>query len=668
MCGIVGYLGKKQAAPLLLDGLRRLEYRGYDSSGMSVVGIDNKISIVKAVGKLDNLASLLEKKIPEGSWGIAHSRWVTHGAVTVKNAHPHFDCQKNIFLVHNGIIENYRQLKEKLIKQGHKFVSETDTEVLAHLIEKFFKNNLEEAVIKALKLVRGTYGLAIISKKDPEKIVVARNSSPILIGVGTGEYLVASDASAILTHTKKVIYLNDGEIAVITPKGISFTNLALENLLKKTEILEWDLPLHQTRISANGTKKYQSSLWCEGLDKTQKAGYPHFMLKEIFEQPEAIRNSIAGRLIEREGLAKLGGLENVQEQLRKIERLIIVACGTSYFAGLVGKYMLEEYAGIPVEVEFASEFRYRKPILDKKTALFCISQSGETADTLAALREARRKGILTLGIVNVVGSSISRETDAGVYNHIGPEMAVASTKAFTSQIIILALLTLFLGRQRQMSLVIGQRIAKEIKRLPDLAEEVLKQAPLIKKLAKKYYQAKNFLFLGRKYNYPIALEGALKLKEVSYIHAEGCASGEMKHGPIALIDKNFPTFGIAPSDNVYPVRSFGDEVSSPLSKRTQSKYILKQTNIATSNSVYEKMISNLEEIKARGGSILALATEGNKEIKKLTSDTIYIPKTLEMLTPVLSVIALQLFAYYCSVLKGLDIDKPRNLAKSVTVE
>ena len=620
MCGIVAYLGKKEASPLILEGLRRLEYRGYDSEGLCVIS-NNKISLIKKIGKLENLEKELKKKQIKGSLGIAHNRWASHGAVNEKNAHPHFDCRKNIFLVHNGIIENYRELKEKLIKEGHKFRSETDTEVLAHLIEKFFRGNLEEAVIRALKLVKGTYGLAIISKNDPEKIVAARNSSPILIGISNDEYIVASDASAILDRTKKVVYLNDGEIAVITPKGINFTNLGREKLLKKTETLEWD------------------------LEKAQKTGYPHFMLKEIFEQPEALRNSLAGRLIEKEGLAKLGGLESVQDKLREIERLIIVACGTAYLAGLVGEYMLEEYAGIPTEVELASEFRYRKPIFDKKTALLCISQSGETADTLAALREAQRKGILTLGIVNVVGSSISRETEAGVYNHIGPEMAVASTKAFTSQIIISALLTLFLGRQRQMSLVMGQRIAKEIKRLPDLVKKVLKQAPLIKKLAKKYYRAKNFLFLGRKYNFPIALEGALKLKEISYIHAEGYAAGEMKHGPIALIDKNFPTFGIAPSD-----------------------------------SVYEKMISNLEEIKARGGPILALATEprnstklslrgeGNKEIKKITNNIIYIPKTLEMLTPILSVVPLQLFAYYIAVLLGKDVDRPRNLAKVISVE
>ncbi len=609
MCGIVGYLGKKQAAPLLLKGLRRLEYRGYDSAGLSVANDGNEITTVKAVGKIDALSSLLKNKFPKGDYGIGHTRWATHGGVTETNAHPHFDCKKEIFLVHNGIIENYRQLKEKLVKEGHKFVSETDTEVLTHLIEKFFKNNLEEAVINALKLVKGTYGLTVIGKNDPEKIVVARNSSPILIGVSDNEYFVVSDASAILAHTKKVIYLDDGELAVITPEGLSFTNLDREKLSKKTEVLEWS------------------------IEKIRKGGYPHFMLKEIFEQPETLKNSIAGRLIEKEGLAKLGGLENVHDKLRKVEKLIIAGCGTAWLAGSVGEYMLEEYAGLPTEVELASEFRYRKPILDKKTALLCVSQSGETADTLAALRESKRKGALTLGIVNAVGSSIARETDAGVYNHIGPEIGVASTKAFTSQLTILALLTLFLGRQRQMSLVTGQKITKEIKRLPELIEKILKESGQIKKLARKYYKARDFLFLGRKYNYPIAMEGALKLKEISYIHAEGYAAGEMKHGPLAMIDKDFPTFGIAPSD-----------------------------------SVYEKMVSNLEEIKARGGPILVLATEGNKEIKKLTNDVIYIPKTLEMLTPILAVIPLQFFAYHCATLKGLDVDKPRNLAKSVTVE
>ncbi len=609
MCGIVGYIGKNKAVPVLIEGLKRLEYRGYDSAGLSIANKNGDIKTIKRVGKIENLEKAISGMEIDGFCGIAHTRWATHGSVTEANAHPHQDCSGNIFLGHNGIIENYQELKSRLIKEGHKFVSQTDTEVIAHLIEKFFEGNLENAVAKALKEIKGTYGLVIISKKDPNKIIVAKNSSPLLIGLGEGEFIVASDASAILAYTKQVIYLNDGEIAVITSTGIHFTNLNQEKLSKKAEVLEGD------------------------LENIKKDKYPHYMLKEIFEQPEALRNSMAGRLIEKDGLAKLGGLESVGERLRDIKRLVITGCGTTYLAGLVGEYMIEEYVGITTEVEFASEFRYRKPILDKNTALLCISQSGETADTLAALREAKRKGALTLGIVNVVGSSIARETDAGVYNHIGPEIGVASTKAFTSQLCILALLTLFLGRQREMSLVMGQRIAKELKHLPNLIEQILKQAEIIKKLAKKYYKAKNFLFLGRKYNYPVALEGALKLKEISYIHAEGYGAGEMKHGPIALIDKNFPTFGIAPSD-----------------------------------SVYDKMISNLEEIKARKGPILAIATKGNKEIQKITKDVIYIPKTLEMLTPILSVIPLQLFAYYCAVFRGLDVDKPRNLAKSVTVE
>lgn len=609
MCGIIGYIGSKKAAPILLDGLKRLEYRGYDSAGLSVINDNCLITTLKSLGKVDALDSLVNKNPPDGNMGIAHTRWATHGIPSEKNAHPHFDCKKEFFIVHNGIIENYRELKERLIEEGHIFTSETDSEVLAHLVEKFFTGNLEEAVGEALRIVKGTYGFVIISPKDLNKIVVARNSSPIIIGMGDGEFIVASDASAILTHTKQVIYLNDGEIATINPDNISFTNLAQEKISKQFQTLEWD------------------------IGKAEKGGHPHFMRKEIFEQPESIRISMAGRVIEEEGMAKLGGLEIVEDKIRNVEKIIIVGCGTAYLAGLVSEYMIEEYAGIPVEVEYASEFRYRKPILDKKTALVCVSQSGETADTLAALNEAKRKGILTLGIVNTVGSTIARETDAGVYNHIGPEIGVASTKAFTSQLTIMALLTLFLGRQRQMSLVTGQRIVKELKRLPDLVRSILKNEARIKELAEKYHHYQDFLFIGRKYNFPIALEGSLKLKEISYIHSEGYGAGEMKHGPIALINENFPTLGIVPSD-----------------------------------SVYEKMISNLEEIKSRRGPLLVIATEGNEEIKKLSQDVIYIPKTLEMLIPILSVIPLQIFAYYCSVLKGIDPDRPRNLAKSVTVE
>ena len=607
MCGIIGYIGNKNALPILIDGLKRLQYRGYDSSGVSVLG--RRISCVKLAGRIADLENRIQGKSIRGNLGIGHSRWSTHGAPTNRNSHPHWDCKKEIFVVHNGIIENYKTLKEKLEKEGHKFNSETDTEVIPHLIEKFFQNTLEEAVRKALKLVKGTYGIAVISKNDPQKIIIARNSSPLLVGIGKDEHIIASDASAVVGHTKNVVYLNDGEIGVITPEDFYILTLNKQPVKKDIQELEWD------------------------VEEAEKGEFPHFMLKEIFEQPEAIENAILGRLIKKEGLAKLGGLEDVEKKLRKIKRVIIIACGTSYYAGLIGEYMLEEYAGISTEVEYASEFRYRKPVLDPDVAVIAISQSGETADTLAAIREAKRKGALTLGIVNVVGSTIARETDAGVYNHAGPEIGVASTKAFVSQLSILVLFTLFLGRQRQMSLVMGKRITEELSQIPLLAKKVLAKDEEIKKIAKKYYKFSNLLYIGRKYNYPVALEGALKLKEISYIHAEGYGAGEMKHGSIALIDASFPTVAVAPSD-----------------------------------SVYEKMINNIEEIKARNGPIIALVTQGNKKIEQLAHDVIYIPKPLEMLTPLLSVIPLQLLAYYVGVLKGCDVDKPRNLAKSVTVE
>jgi glucosamine--fructose-6-phosphate aminotransferase (isomerizing) len=555
------------------------------------------------VGKISEAENELSSFKVEGNIGQAHTRWATTGRVSNENAHPHFDCRKEFFVVHNGIIENYQILKEKLIKEGHKFNSETDTEVLCHLIEEYFNGNLEEAMRKALREVRGAYAIAVISKKDPQKIVAAKLSSPLILGINSEEFLVASDPAALITRTRQIVHLDDNEIAVLKPDNFFILKE------KPIEMIEWT------------------------PEEAEKGGYPHFMLKEIMEQPESLRNSQRGRIILEEGMAKLGGLESVKEKLRKIERLIIVACGTAYHAGLVGEYMLEEYAKIPVEVEIASEFRYKKPILDKKTAVLAISQSGETADTLAAIKEAKEKGIMTLGIVNVVGSSIARETEAGVYNHCGPEIGVASTKAFTSQLEILALWTLFLGRQREMSLVIGQRIAKEILRIPDLVKEILKNYSQIEMLAKKYKDFENFLFIGRKYNFPIALEGALKLKEIAYLNAQGYGAGEMKHGPLALIDENFPTIAICPSD-----------------------------------SVYDKMISNIEEIKARKGKVIAIATEGNEEIKNLVDDVIYIPKTLEMLTPILSVIPLQLLAYYMAVLRVYDPDKPKNLAKSVTVE
>jgi glucosamine--fructose-6-phosphate aminotransferase (isomerizing) len=624
MCGIIGYIGKQNAAPFIIEGLRRECYRGYDSSGILVFN-KNQAVCIKTEGKLENLENKIAGQKLEGNWGLGHVRWATHGEPSEKNAHPHTDCKKNIYLVHNGIIENYKILKEKLIREGHQFSSDTDTEVLAHLIERFFKDNLEEAVIKSLKLVKGTYGLAIASLKDPEKIVVARNSSPILIGLGDKEYIVASDPAAIIGRTKKVIYLSDGEVAVLTPDNFLITDLEQN---KKEKLIDTSTGSVSTLSVAERVEEIE---W--DLEEAQKGGFAHFMLKEIFEGPEVIENAIRGRLIEKEGLARLGGLEVIEEKLRDIQNLIIIACGTSYFASLVGEYMIEEYAGLPVRVEYGSEFRYRKHILDEKTTILTISQSGETADTLASFREAKRKGVSTLGIVNVIGSSLAREVDAGIYNHAGPEIGVASTKTFISQLAILSLLTIFLGRQRQMSQVMGQRIIKELKEIPAKIKKILAQASQIENLAKKYQGYNNFLFIGRKYNFPVALEGALKLKEISYIHAEGYGAGEMKHGPIALIDENFPTFAICPQD-----------------------------------SVYEKMISNIEEIKARRGKIIALTTEGNEKIKDWVNDVIYIPKTLEMLTPILSIVPLQLFAYYMGVLRGCDVDKPRNLAKSVTVE
>ena len=614
MCGIAGYIGRNEAAPVLLESLKKLEYRGYDSAGLVVIDKKNKINSIKVNGRINLLKKELRKNDPlEGSIGIAHTRWATHGEPSKKNAHPHSDCSGNIWVAHNGIIENYKILKKQLEKEGHQFKSDTDTEAISHLIEKYYKENgqnLEKAVRQALEKIEGAYGLAIIARDEPDKIIAVRKGSPLIIGLGQDEYFIASDPSAIIGYTKQVIYLDDEEMAIIKKDGfkvVGFDNIEKEKVPQETE---WD------------------------VKQIQKNGFSHFMLKEIFEEPEAIRNSIRGRLILEEGLAKLGGLEDVTEKLRGINRLIIVACGTARYAGLVGEYMIEEYAGIPVEVDMGSEFRYRKPIIDKKTAVLAISQSGETADTLAALREAKRKGALTLGITNVVGSTQARETEAGIYNHVGQEIAVGSTKAFISQLTVLALLAIYLGRQREMSLITGRRIGQELQKLPELAEKILKQDQQIKNLAKKYSEFKNFFFLGRKYNLGIAEEGAIKLKEIAYyIHAESYPGGEMKHGPIALIDENLPSVFIVPSD-----------------------------------SVYEKMINAIEETKARRGKIIAIATEGNEEIKKIADDVIYIPKTLEMLTSILSVIPLHLFSAYMGLELGCDIDKPRNLAKSVTVE
>ncbi len=612
MCGIFGYVSKNKinAVPIILDGLKRLEYRGYDSSGIAAVVSSGIISRKKS-GRISEL-----EKVLNNSWesraSIGHTRWATHGGPTDKNAHPHFSCDKKIYLVHNGIIENFKDLKAKLFRNGHKFQSDTDTEVIPHLIEDFLNRDhtsFEEAVRLALKSIVGTYALVVIHADHPDKIIVARNSSPLLIGFSDNQKYVASDASAILPHTRKVVYLEDGEFAIITPNDFRIATLDRKAVLRNEERIEWS------------------------EDAVKKNNFPHFMLKEIFEEPEAVENALRGRLVLKDGLAKLGGLELVEKDLRKVNRLIITGCGTAYLAGLIGEYMIEEQAGLSVETEYASELRYKKNIVDRGTALLAVSQSGETADTLGALKEFKRKGILTLGVINVIGASIARESDAGVYNHAGPEIGVASTKTFVSELTVMALLAVFLGRQRAMSLNSGKKIIEELGKLPDKIRSILASAKEIKKVANKYYKYDDFLYLGRKYNYPAAVEGALKLKEISYIHAEGYGAGEMKHGPIAMIDKDFPSVVIAPSD-----------------------------------SMYEKNVSSIQEIKARNGKVIAIATKGNKEIAKIADDVIYIPETLEMLTPILSAVPLHLFAYYVGVLRGNDVDKPRNLAKSVTVE
>lgn len=616
MCGIFAYTGKgkKDAAKVLLDGLTSLEYRGYDSAGI----FTPESGAIKTPGAVAEL----RKKVPKGfkgKSGIAHLRWATHGEPTERNAHPHSDCEGEVWVAHNGIIENFEELKKKLSAKGHTFVSESDTEVLAHLIEHHIKQSaksgsasrgsFEKAVLAALNEVRGTYGIAVQYKGEPEKLIAGRMGSPIVLGLGKKEHFIASDPSPILKHTKKVVFLNDGDVAVLTPTSHTIYKLSSELVQRAPEELDWS------------------------AEEAQKGGYEHFMLKEIMEAPEVIENTLRGRLIPKKGLAKLGGLESVAKELEGIERIIIVACGSAHIAGLIGEYMLEEFAGIPVEVEHASEFRYRSPVLNQRTALIAISQSGETLDTLEAVREGKRRGALTLGIVNAVGSTIARETDAGVYNHAGPEVSVASTKALISELVALALLTIFLGRQRNMSPEVAREIANELKVLPKKLEKILASRATLEKLAKKYASVRDFIFIGRKYNYPVAFEGALKLKEVSYIHAEGYGAGEMKHGPIAMIDENFPTFAIVPKD-----------------------------------SVYEKNVSNIHEIKARKGPVIALATEGDKEIKKIADDVFYVPQTLEMLSPILNVVPLQLFAYYFAREKGLNVDRPRNLAKSVTVE
>lgn len=610
MCGIVGYIGNKDATPILLEGLKRLEYRGYDSAGVAVL-TNGKITVEKQPGKISALEQSLAQNVLSGKLGIAHTRWATHGVPNQTNAHPHTDTTGRIALIHNGIIENYQTIKTKLESNGYKFSTDTDTEALVNLIAEYYQNgsSLEEAVRAALSQVEGTYGIAVISRDEPDTLIAARRGSPLVVGMGDNEYFVASDVSAIINHTKDVTYLDDNEIAIITRDKVTIKTIDNLEVDKKIEKIAFD------------------------LDKIEKSGYDHFMLKEIMEQPQTIEDAMRGRLLSEEGTARLGGIRHEMESLLYAPQILLSACGTSWHASLIGEYMLEEFARTPVEVEYASEFRYRDPIIERGAVMFVISQSGETADTLAAMKEAKRKGAKVFGICNVVGSTIARESDAGIYLHAGPEIGVASTKAFTSQVMVLSLLSLLMARMRNLGASKGIDIVNEMKALPKKVEKILQTHELIKEIAKEYHQSQNFLYLGRGYNFPVALEGALKLKEISYIHAEGYPAAEMKHGPIALIDENMPV-----------------------------------VFIATKDSTYEKITSNIEEVKARSGRIIAIATEGDEEISKRADHVIYIPPTLEFLTPILTIIPLQLLAYYIAILRGCDVDQPRNLAKSVTVE
>ncbi|HJU90854.1 MAG TPA: glutamine--fructose-6-phosphate transaminase (isomerizing) [Gemmatimonadaceae bacterium] len=608
MCGIVGYVGPRESTPLLIEGLKRLEYRGYDSAGVAILngrGVETR----KAAGKIAELETLVAADPIHGTTGIAHTRWATHGAPNFVNAHPHVDCKGDIAVVHNGIIENAAALRQALEDHGHTFVSETDTEVIAHLIEEYFRGNLEEAVISALRMIEGTYGIAVVSNNDREKIVAARKGSPLLVGLGDGEYFIASDVSAILAHTRQVIYLDDGDLAVLERGGYRIIDLNATQITRDVSSIDWD------------------------LDMIERGGFPHFMLKEIFEQPTTIENTMRGRLLLDEGTAKLGGLNLTNEQLLEFDNIVITACGTSWHSALIGEHMIEELARIPVEVEYASEFRYRNPIITDRTLCIVISQSGETADTLAAMREAQRRGARALGIVNVVGSTIARESDGGIYIHAGPEIGVASTKAFTSQVIALALFTLKLARLRNLSAIEGRRIVEAMHALPAQIKQILDDAGEIETIADEFKDAGNFLYLGRGYNFPAALEGALKLKEISYIHAEGYPAAEMKHGPIALIDEHMPVTFIAPHD-----------------------------------SVFDKVVSNIQEVKARGGCVIALTSREEPALAKLLDHEIRIPETIDMFTPILASVPLQLLAYYIAVKRGANVDQPRNLAKSVTVE
>lgn len=610
MCGIVGYIGDRDAEKVLVGGLKRLEYRGYDSSGIAVAHPDKTLEMERAEGKISELEKKLQMHPLSGHIGIAHTRWATHGEPSERNAHPQRSDDGKFMVVHNGIIENYAALKAKLESDGVRFHSETDTEVIVNLIAKLYKGDFKSAVLAAIGKLEGTFGLAVLCADEPEVLIGARRGSPLVLGIGCeGECFLASDVAAVVDYTQKVVYLDDGDVVIARRSGYEIVTGSSLAVNRDVEEIEFD------------------------SEAASKGGFEHYMLKEIFEQPEALRNTMRGRLLFADGSAKLAGLDANRLELRSLNRIIITACGTSYYAGMVGEYLIEDLAGVPVEVEYASEFRYRNPIIKPGTLVFVISQSGETADTLAALREAKTKGATVLGICNAVGSTIARESDGGVYLHAGPEIGVASTKAFSSQVTVLAMIALLLGRERRVSAEQGIEFARAISEIPKQVEETLKLSPAIREIAKKYADSKNFLYLGRHYNYPVAMEGALKLKEISYIHAEGYPAAEMKHGPIALIDEKMPVVVIAPKDGLF-----------------------------------DKVLSNVREIKARGGRIIALTTEDCRELSEYADDVIFVPKVNPMLMPLVTCVPLQLLAYHIAVLRGNDVDRPRNLAKSVTVE
>lgn len=608
MCGIVGYVGKRNAVPLVMEGLKRLEYRGYDSCGVAVIK-ENRLVVEKIAGKVDELQAILAQAHWNSEIAIGHTRWATHGEPDQVNAHPHLSMAGDVAVVHNGIIENYLTLKRELQNNGYQFKSETDTEVIVALISTLYAGNLEAAVQQALARVIGAYGIAVMSSREPGKIVCARHGAPLIMGLGDDEYFVASDVAAVLGHTKDVIYLDNGEIGIITADGY-------ETLSKKNESISKEI--HQIKFN---------------LEAIERGGFEHFMLKEIFEQPQTIYDSMRGRLVPAQGNAHLGGITDEIGTILHADQRYFTACGTSWHAALIGEMMFEQFAHLPAEVEYASEFRYREPLVDKRSVVFAISQSGETADTLAAIQEAKKNGASALGICNVVGSSIARETKAGIYIHAGPEIGVASTKAFTSQVTVLSLLTLKLARLMGMSEKMGHEIVDSLQRLPEQVDWILKQADQIAEIAQKYAKATNFLYLGRGVNFPVALEGALKLKEISYIHAEGYPAAEMKHGPIALIDSDMPVVFLAPKDKTY-----------------------------------DKILSNIQEVKARRGKVIAIATHGDTDIPDIADHVIFVPPALAFTAPIVNVIPLQLLAYYIAVERGCNVDQPRNLAKSVTVE